>query len=166
MATASKRGKNSRKAGSDKAAAKKAATTSSNKAAPVGAKKTAPKKAAPENFATKKKAMNKTAPQKKTQSKNATKQSDADSNAAEPRIYHPSSAAKRDTSPDAQKKLASRHIWELVEAKKRNATKTPAWQSIAHHDHPAPRGGQEQGDQSSAQSTHIEMPGHRDRGTG
>ncbi|MEP6483876.1 MAG: hypothetical protein ABJB01_05455 [Rudaea sp.] len=77
-------------------------------------------------------------------------------------------AKKKSSKPaQSQKKHAANNIWDLVEAKKRNASKTPAWQTIAHHDHPTPRGGKEHGaDQSSATSTHIEMPGHRDRGTG
>jgi len=29
-------------------------------------------------------------------------------------------------------------MWELVRAKKQRAKQTPAWQTIPHHDHPAP----------------------------
>jgi hypothetical protein len=41
-------------------------------------------------------------------------------------------------SADEKKRLAAQHLWELVEQKKRQAAQVPAWQTIAHHDHPTP----------------------------
>jgi hypothetical protein len=44
-------------------------------------------------------------------------------------------------SAEEKKKLAADHLRELLEAKKKRATQTPAWKQISHHDHPAPRSG-------------------------
>lgn len=41
-------------------------------------------------------------------------------------------------SPQARKELVAKHLRELLEEKNRRAAQTPAWQQIAHHDHPAP----------------------------
>lgn len=50
----------------------------------------------------------------------------------------PVKLAPRRLSPEAKTNLAARHLWELVEEKKRRAAQPPAWQSIGHHDHAAP----------------------------
>ena len=44
---------------------------------------------------------------------------------------------KRVLSPAAKKNLATKHLWALVEEKKRLATLPPPWQNIGHHDHSA-----------------------------
>lgn len=45
-------------------------------------------------------------------------------------------------SAQAKKNLVARHLRKLLEEKKRRAAQPPAWQQIAHHDHPAPAGAQ------------------------
>jgi len=49
----------------------------------------------------------------------------------------PAKRASQTLSPEAKKNLAARHLWELVEEKKRRAAQPPAWQNIGHHDHAA-----------------------------
>ena len=66
--------------------------------------------------------------------------------------------AKRRLSPQAKKNLATKHLWALVEKKKRHTAQTPAWQTIVHHDHPAPA--------PVNATAPIDVHGHRDRGGG
>ena len=77
-----------------------------------------------------------------------------------------STASQQSLTAEEKKKLATQHMWELVQAKKQRAAQPPAWQAIEHHDHPAPQGGQPSGDSTGAPTTPGQMPGHHDRGNG
>ena len=44
---------------------------------------------------------------------------------------------QRRLSPAAKKNLATKHLWALVEKKKRRDAQPPPWQNIGHHDHSA-----------------------------
>src|SRR5678816_4902903 len=50
----------------------------------------------------------------------------------------PAKKAHRRMSPQARKNLVAKHLREMLEEKNRRAAQTPAWQQIAHRDHPAP----------------------------
>jgi hypothetical protein len=65
-------------------------------------------------------------------------------------------------SAEAKKKLVATHLRELLEEKQRRAAQPPAWQQIAHHDHPAPAG-----EQPFAHVDNDPAPirGDRDRGS-
>ncbi|HET8940899.1 MAG TPA: hypothetical protein VFN13_02820 [Rudaea sp.] len=41
-------------------------------------------------------------------------------------------------SAEKRKSLAAEHLWAALEEKKRRNAQPPAWQAIAHHDHPTP----------------------------
>ncbi len=48
------------------------------------------------------------------------------------------SPQKRVLSAQQKKMLATQNLWAALEQKKRRAAQPAAWQSIVHHDHPAP----------------------------
>jgi len=79
-----------------------------------------------------------------TRSATTTQRKPDNTAAAKAASQHPQATAKpgpkkrENLSPEARKKLAAQHLWELVEQKKRLAAQTPPWQQIEHHDHPAP----------------------------
>jgi len=50
----------------------------------------------------------------------------------------PAKKTHRRMSPQARKNLVAKHLREMLEEKNRRAAQTPAWQQIAHRDHPAP----------------------------
>ena len=50
----------------------------------------------------------------------------------------PAKKAHRRVTPQARKNLVAKHLREMLEEKNRRAAQTPAWQQIAHRDHPAP----------------------------
>src|ERR1700722_2435134 len=143
------------------AAAKKAAKKAAAKRAPAP-KKTAIKKAAPKS----------TSPvAKKTPARSsAAKPSPRPVKHVEVKPQRPEPSQKTapqgDLPPDTKKKLAAQHMWDLVQAKKQRATQTPSWQTIEHHDHPAPRTSPDLSSDQGGTSMPSEMPGHRDRGTG
>jgi hypothetical protein len=47
----------------------------------------------------------------------------------------PTKQGQRKLSAAAKKNLAVRHLWELVEEKKRRAAQPPSWQNIGYRDH-------------------------------
>src|ERR1700733_2586232 len=162
------------------AKAKKRPTKSSARAKPAKKKPVAAKKSkAKSPVAATKKATKKAAPKTKpTAPKKAPVRSSAATPVRKPvervavKPQRPEPPAPRQTvpqgdlSPDTKKKLAAQHMWDLVQAKKQRAAQPPAWHSIEHHDHPAPRTSPDLSSDQGGSSIPPEMPGHRDRGTG
>ena len=158
---------------------KKRSTKSSARNKPAARKSAAAKKATAKHVAASKKAAPKKVAQK-TKSAPAKKTA-ASSSAAKPAskpVKHvkvkpqrpepppKATAPQGNVAPDTKKKLAAQHMWDLVQAKKQRAAQTPSWQTIEHHDHPAPRTSPDLSSDQGGSSMPAEMPGHRDRGTG
>jgi hypothetical protein len=161
------------------AKAKKRATQSSARGKTVqkkssGAKKSAAKPA----VAPAKKAAKKGAPKSKPSTVKKVPVIKSTVKAASKPIEHVAAKTQRpepppkktempkNVAPDAKKKLAAQHMWDLVQAKKQRLAQTPAWQTIEHHDHPAPRTSPDLSSEHGGTSTPTQIPGHRDRGTG
>ncbi len=145
-----------RKPAAKKAAKKTARRPAVAKKSPASKRiKSAPGKSASAKAAVARKKPAKSAAHKKTAA------SRPKPNAAKPVR---SQAATRELSPKARKDLAARHLWQLVEEKKRRAAQTPPWQTIAHHDHPAPAVTHIDAAEPSPALAPVEMPGHRERG--
>jgi hypothetical protein len=77
----------------------------------------------------------------------------------------PAKTAKPKLSAAQQKKLAARHLWELVERKKNQAAQQPAWRALENVHGATPPGGAA-GEAPAPMLAQVEMHGHRDRGGG
>lgn len=72
--------------------------------------------------------------------------------------------AKRVLSPAAKKNLATKHLWALVEEKKRLAAQPPPWQNIGHHDHSATGATTVETTPPNAEPEKFHIGGRLDRG--
>jgi hypothetical protein len=84
--------------------------------------------------------------------------------AAKPPAKKIAKTAKPRLTAQQKKDLAAKHLWELVEEKKRRATQPPPWQTIAHHDHPAPAAASESSAPKNLEPAPFDVRGHGDRG--
>jgi hypothetical protein len=167
MAKAKKRAtKSSARAKSAKKKAVAAKKSSAKRAVPPkkAAKKAAPKSAPPAAKKTEARANTATPARKAVEHVTVKPQRPEPPAPKQPAPKQP--VEQNNLSPDSKRKLAAQHMWDLVQAKKQRTAQTPAWQTIEHHDHPAPRSSPDLSSDQGGSSMPPEMPGHRDRGTG
>ncbi len=131
---------------------------------PAASKSATPKRVMPGKPTSRKRVVAK----KKTATSAARKmpkpQASVASSKVKARTTKPTRAPARELSAQAKKKLAVKHLWELVEEKKRRAAQPPPWQTIAHHDHPSPAVAHIDTPEQNQAPVSLEMPGHRERG--
>ena len=165
--------KNVRKLAARKPAARKkaAAKKTPKRAAPArkAAKATKTKKITKATKAAKPtKATKTTKVAKTTQITKSAKATKANTARKSPPVAAPKSKPakqeSRNLSPEAKKNLAAKHLWELVEEKKRRAAQPPAWQNIGHHDHTAPGSTTVQTTTPNAEPEKFHIGSHLDRG--
>ena len=78
----------------------------------------------------------------------------------------PAKKTHRRMSPQARKNLVAKHLREMLEEKNRRAAQTPAWQQIAHRDHPAPTSPPQVPEAGEAAPPDERGPIAADRGSG